>query len=96
MKKIGIIAGAVALIVSAVGAKKLHTKAKKAKAKDPNADLMRTFDAFKKEVLKSDDATLKAIDLMTELEKEMDDRIGMDPEEINTHIEETLSPVGVA
>ena len=92
-KIVKIVAGtAVVGTAAGVVTKKLR-KAKKAK-EDPNAELLRTFEAFQKECLKSDESVLKAIDLLDELEKEMDKMVGAEPEKVSTYIESSLQEVG--
>ena len=92
-KIVKVVAGiAVVGTAAGVAAKKLR-KAKKAK-EDPNAELLRTFEAFQKECLKSDESVLKAIELLDDLEKEMDKMVGADPEKINIEIRETFQEVG--
>lgn len=94
-KTVGIIGGLILLLTGGVGLKKRHDcKVKKAKAKDPNEDLMRTFEAFHKEAMKSNDTARKAVRLMNNLQDEME-QFGMDPMGINTQLEDSLTIIKV-
>ena len=89
----GLIAGGITLATAiGVGIKKVFDKRKmkKVKASDPNADLMKTFEAFREATLKNDVAAMKAIRLMNNLQDELDEKNGIDPMTINVYIEDTI------
>lgn len=90
-KTVGIIAGAITITTAiSVGIKHLIEKPKKVKAKDPNEDFIKTYKAFEKECLKNTKNAEMAIKMTTELQKTLDEQYGVDPNEINVTIEDSL------
>ena len=86
-KMIGLIGGgAAALLALVFGVKKIKNKPKKVKMKDPNEDLMKTFEEFAKECRKSTESAMIADRLMNNLQEELEQQMGINPDEINIEL----------
>lgn len=92
-KETGIIAGVIALITGTIAfierKKKKKEKTKKT-TETPNAEFMKNYIEFSKLSLQSSENAETAIKMMNYLQKELDEKYGIDPNTINTYIEDTL------
>lgn len=62
------------------------------KLKEQNkSELERNFEAFKAECMKSNEAAMRAVRLMNELQDQIDEQMGIDPMTINVKFEEVAT-----
>lgn len=90
---IKIVSGTVLITVGVatlVGRLRKKRKAKIVTERGVNEKLYKNFEAFKSECNKSSEAAAKAIKLMDELMKQLDEKMGIDPEDIDAEIIEVI------